>query len=917
MMQVRLKVKVKGEAAVVVAPVGGSAMLPCDLTQPGDSPILVLVYNGATGRPVYSIDSRNGPLTLSKHWSGMGDRATFKVTPPGQGLAVSRVKDEDEGEYRCRVDFGSSPTRNLRMKLQVVVPPQRVAILSEAGLEVSGVIGPYPVKENLKLTCQASGGRPPPQVTWWHEGSLIDDLIENSTAQVTRNTLTLPNLSRQHLFRVITCSAANSNLTRPLNTSVTLDMSFPPLEVTISGSPQHLAEGGVYTLTCEAWGSRPPANLTWWMDGMLMTPAENKVLMEGNVSRSSLRLTPTRENHGAVLSCRADNRDLPASVGEDIVKLNVHYPPRLKLRPGHSLSLSHIKEGDDVYFECEVHANPPVENVRWFLQGRELVQNVSAGVIVANRSLVLQGVGRRSTGDYVCKASNPRGDTTSNPLHLNVKFRPTCAEDQQWTYGSGRGEQVNVTCRVHAHPDAHAFRWAFNTSAELLNIPQNRTHALRDRSTVSYTPMTHHDFGTLLCWAVNEVGNQPQPCVFLIVPAAAPEPVHNCSVWQNASSAAGEVVVRCSPGWSGGLTQTFTLAVHTARRVAGRPEAGGVVTSMTSTSEPSFTVTGLAPGTEYQLAVGAVNSQGEAPPTLLLHHTPIDVAEKRTSATAAETPGGGVDRALLAVVLAAVTGALGSVVICSLVVLFVIRPRLRQAHAHAHGRTQPRVVCHKAGAEEATHTPGASQGDFDQIAGGPDLILVRASAEKEGPPPPPRAPPAVTTASLPSGQYGGTKGTAAAATGLYMEAAAGGLGGPGRDSINPSYSSMSSSSSYGSMAGGRGSLSPGAAAALAEGVKGGGGTLLSPGLEPLTEAPRGPGPTSASAATSPAVPPSSGPLEARRLSGVAVPLGDVQAWGERVIPAGLRSLAPRRPSASGVHAEGFQHNLSSSRESCV
>lgn len=168
-----------------------------------------------------------------------------------------------------------------------------------------------------------------------------------------------------------------------------------------------------------------------------------------------------------------------------------------------------------------------------------------------------------------------------------------------------------------------------------------------------------------------------------------------------------------------------------------------------------------------------------------------------------------------------------------------------------------------------------------------------------------------------SGQYGGTKGAAAATTGLYMEAAADGLGGPGRDSINPSYSSMSSSSSYGSMAAGRGSLSPGAVAALAEGVKGGGGTLLSPGLEPLTEAPRGPGPTSASAATSPAVPPSSGPLEARRLSGVAAPLGDVQAWGERVIPAGLRSLAPRRPSASGVHAEGFQHNLSSSRESCV
>lgn len=97
--------------------------------------------------------------------------------------------------------------------------------------------------------------------------------------------------------------------------------------------------------------------------------------------------------------------------------------------------------------------------------------------------------------------------------------RPTCAEQQQWTYGSGRGEQVNVSCQVHAHPDATSFRWAFNTSAEVLNIPSNRTRVLRNRSNVTYTPMTHHDFGTLLCWGVNEVGEQVQPCVFLIVPA--------------------------------------------------------------------------------------------------------------------------------------------------------------------------------------------------------------------------------------------------------------------------------------------------------------------------------------------------------------------------------------------------------------
>lgn len=48
-----IRVYIAGEAEKVVAAVGGRAFLPCNLTQPGDSPILVLVYNGVTGKPVY------------------------------------------------------------------------------------------------------------------------------------------------------------------------------------------------------------------------------------------------------------------------------------------------------------------------------------------------------------------------------------------------------------------------------------------------------------------------------------------------------------------------------------------------------------------------------------------------------------------------------------------------------------------------------------------------------------------------------------------------------------------------------------------------------------------------------------------------------------------------------------------------
>ena len=39
-------------------------------------------------------------------------------------------------------------------------------------------------------------------------------------------------------------------------------------------------------------------------------------------------------------------------------------------------------------------------------------------------------------------------------------------------------------------------------------------------STVDYIPRTPLDYGSLLCWASNEVGPQSQPCVFHIIPTS-------------------------------------------------------------------------------------------------------------------------------------------------------------------------------------------------------------------------------------------------------------------------------------------------------------------------------------------------------------------------------------------------------------
>lgn len=53
-------------------------------------------------------------------------------------------------------------------------------------------------------------------------------------------------------------------------------------------------------------------------------------------------------------------------------------------------------------------------------QGIPVTQNVSWGVIISTRSLVLQRVGRNHSGMYACSASNDRGETSSSLVSLRV-----------------------------------------------------------------------------------------------------------------------------------------------------------------------------------------------------------------------------------------------------------------------------------------------------------------------------------------------------------------------------------------------------------------------------------------------------------------------------------------------------------------
>ncbi|GFY56958.1 ig-like domain-containing protein [Trichonephila inaurata madagascariensis] len=97
--------------------------------------------------------------------------------------------------------------------------------------------------------------------------------------------------------------------------------------------------------------------------------------------------------------------------------------PQLNLRLGSKLRHSNIVEDMDVYFECNIRANPWVSETGWRFEGYDLHNNVSAGIVISNQSLVLQKVNRSHRGRYSCTAINNEGQGESNHVYLRVQCK--------------------------------------------------------------------------------------------------------------------------------------------------------------------------------------------------------------------------------------------------------------------------------------------------------------------------------------------------------------------------------------------------------------------------------------------------------------------------------------------------------------
>ncbi|XP_064096588.1 uncharacterized protein LOC135208394 [Macrobrachium nipponense] len=333
----------------------------------------------------------------------------------------------------------------------------------------------------------------------------------------------------------------------------------------------------------------------------------------GNVTTASLTIAVTPEDDGATVTCTGVNPSLSHEQPlADRRKIIVYYEPIVDLALGKPLEADNIKEKDDVYFECHIKSNPRFHRIEWQHNGQEIFQNISAGVVISQQSLVIRRVVRSHSGSYTCVATNAQGRTVSNAFFLTVQYAPICAglAGQERIEGAGRGMVVKAKCRVEAQPSSNLV-WSWvrkrtDGSEEILFHDNYVVEGLT--STLTVVPERREDYGRLLCRATNKVGRQKQPCIVNLVPAGPPDTPTNCSATTvNPDTTEPALAVSCLEGFDGGLPQNFLLEAW----------QDGLVIANISSEYPEWVVSSVEAGKRVILNIVGHNIRGRSDPVTM------------------------------------------------------------------------------------------------------------------------------------------------------------------------------------------------------------------------------------------------------------------------------------------------------------
>ncbi|UXI19811.1 Skeletal muscle and kidney-enriched inositol phosphatase [Sarcoptes scabiei] len=537
---------------------GMKTILPCNVNMSSienDSIDLILWFRGQDTKALYSIDARRAStMQRAKHFSGdgIGSRAFIDLTSKPNSLVIESLK----------------------------VLPKEIIIMDEFGQRLDDPINPF------------NEGKPQPMLFWYKNDQLIDDRWTVTAQGIVRNELLLPRLDRTDQGASLTCQSilniSDRSTIALLSKQSILNQNFLSISDQTNQSP--LVADRLIIIDCVSEGARPPVLISWWMSSTRLLNATtdeiitNRIYPSPSIRKdhqtvSRLHLLPSANDNGQILSCRADHSVLSDSSLDDSWRLNVLFKPKLTISFGASIQHDNIHENSNVSLECHVSANPDVDQIQWIFNGQPLSStfkltyanyNPQSWLQFFNKTLLIYNIGRENSGRYRCKAFNSQGESESEEIVLKILHKPICKNNQRTLFGVAQSEPLQVPCTVESDPEDVTFRWMLNSSRDgfskmipinSFKVKQQATGSLIRTSILRFEPKSSNDYGQLLCWATNKLGEQIVPCRFDVIAAEQPQALTSCSTDNSVPEA---LIVQCVPGNDGGLSQIFHMEVFQA-----------------------------------------------------------------------------------------------------------------------------------------------------------------------------------------------------------------------------------------------------------------------------------------------------------------------------------------------------------------
>ncbi|XP_035898919.1 nephrin-like isoform X2 [Anopheles stephensi] len=356
-------------------------LTPVDLVVPeGSEALLRCEIHNAAGSVQWTKDGFALGFTQSipgyPRYSVLGDS--------GQGiynLRIVNVTLDDDAEYQCQVGpYMHHTLIRAKAKLTVIAPPSSIQIQGysqHAKAEVRE-------GKELSLTCIVPHARPAARIVWYRANvEYKSDTIDTKTAETEDRRYTVT--SKLHLrptaeddYIDYTCQARHQAIPedRPMQATVQLSVLYPPGVPYIDGyNPGEAIRRGQHVkLACRSRGGNPPAQLIWYKNG---NQARMAYRTTDRLSENIYSFVAEATDNKARLRCEANNI-MATKILKAEITLNVLFAPTQVIVSGPS----EARIGDNVPLQCQTTASNPAAEIKWIVNGKQVV-NASSKVVAS------------------------------------------------------------------------------------------------------------------------------------------------------------------------------------------------------------------------------------------------------------------------------------------------------------------------------------------------------------------------------------------------------------------------------------------------------------------------------------------------------------------------------------------------------